>query len=389
MTCCIVGKHPSIADIDRLIRAQQAASLAGNATSAPSYSQIARTYGVTRPSLLRHRDECLTVDRGALSEVGSDEIAGDSATLTPVHGVSNGAPHDVDRGVSTRDGQGGPSGMDSGVHARRGQATGPPSDGTDRHDVSRSSVPDAAQSVPSRVAQHGAGVVGQSQERGGEMVEGQGRPSERSRPEPRARARTPYAERWDREGLKSVDVATDRIMHAIADSEIADPNAPRAHGSYVHEIVELVHSAKWEGEITASRLAREWQKPKLFVLGCFHDACAVMRTARGGMNEEREVSLARWMSIYRDAKASDEKGALKVAAEALKGYDAASGLVDKGTKVNLFVAQSEEAKLFVQIYIEEARSDPALLERIRRRMEAVRDKLGDPTALLTTGEVAE
>jgi hypothetical protein len=368
MTCCIVGKHPNIADIDRLIRAQQAASRANNATSVPSYSQIAKRFGLARPSLIRHRDECLSVDSGALSEVGSDGIANDSTTLTP-------APPDVDRGV----------------HARRGQATGPPSDGAERH----GSVSDAAQSVPSpgqnallRAAQHGAGVVGLSHGRGGEVVEGQWRPTERSRhPDPRARAREDGRRGWAKVANEAAEGAVRTITNAIADSEIADPTV-RTHASYVQEIVEIIGRDEWDNSATVTRLARAWDRSQMFVLGCYRDACALRRMARGSPNEDREVSLVRWVNLYKIAIANGDALSLKVASDALKGYDAASGVVDKSTRVQVNIAQDPQAQELVRRILVTLQQFPDALAAVRSSLSSLGPD-GDPTALLTTGEVAE
>jgi hypothetical protein len=155
------------------------------------------------------------------------------------------------------------------------------------------------------------------------------------------------------------------------------------------EVVEIIGRDEWDNSATVTRLAREWNRSQMFVLGCYRDACALRRMARGSPNEDREVSLVRWVNLYKLAIANGDALSLKVASDALKGYDAASGIVDKSTKVQVNIAQSDEAKMFVSIFLDEARGDPALLERIRRRMEAARDKLGDPTALLTTGTVVE
>lgn len=406
MTCCIVGRHPNIADIDRLIRAQQAASRANNATSVPSYSQIAKRFGLARPSLIRHRDECLAVDRGAPSTGSAGRMASDFAALTP-------APGDVDRGVSTPDGQGSDSGerahesdrtgdtrtgSQGGVHGQGGEGVhAGASRDENANDSARGHLstdvrPASGTDDASDAGKRGADPPSAGD---GECGEGEGMPPAypyrtRAAHVARARERTSQAaHRWDVVGINAIDAAAERITHAIEDSELRDPNSPRAHATYVEEIIEIVDRMEWNNAKTVGQLARTWGKSQMFVLGCYRDACTLMRLARGSPNEDREVSLRLWDKLFHEAMAKGDALSLKVAADARKGYDAASGIVDKSTKLQFNLAQSDEAKLFVSIFLDEARDDPAMLERIRRRMEAVRDKLGDPTALLTTGTVVE
>lgn len=372
MTCCIVGKHPNIADIDRLIRAQQAAKQRGESMSSPSYSQIARMFHLSKPTLLRHKDGCLVqrrstgdgpVQGGGPHAEAIDENASDSAECTV-----------VDRG--------GPSAVPGGAQADDGRSTGPPGDGTERHGVSRSSVPDA----PDRVAQRDTGVA--VDERDGEVSRS---PTPLSSDDPaRARARENGRRGWTIAAQNAIQQAARNLANTTHDCAIRDPSQ-RTHASYVEEVAEIVQSGEWENERTVQRLTRAWGKSKLFVVQCHSDACTLIRVARGSRFDQIESSAARWMNIYNIARKNEDPEAQRVAIEAMKGHDRVLGLVDAGAKVqiNNNIAQSDEAKLFVSIFLDEARDNPAMLERIRRRMEAVRDKLGDPTALLTTGEVAE
>jgi hypothetical protein len=319
VTCCPVGKHAQAADIDRAIRAQQAATQANASTSAPSYSQIARTYGIRKATLFAHRDECLANRSGVPVRV-------DSVPLRTAGEASDGNESDVAA--------------------------------VDRYAV--------AASV------HGAEAAG---EQAGRAT---GPPR---RPDQRARARTPYDQRWDVVGAKSIDAAVERVTHVIADSELTDPNSPRAHATYVQEIVELIERDEWDGELTASRLARSWQKPKMFVLGCYRDAVTLMRIARGSPNEDREVSLRRWIKLFRAAMDKGDPLALKVAADALKGYDAASGIVDKSTRVQVNVMQDPQAQEMLRVVFDVVREDPVMLERIRARLMALPGAAGELPAV--------
>jgi hypothetical protein len=250
--------------------------------------------------------------------------------------------------------------------------------------MSRSSVPSPAQSG----AEHGAGVVVVSEvdER---SEAGEVPPTAITDDNPvRARARESGRKGWEKVANDAIQQAARNLANATHDVAISDPSI-RAHGSYIEEIAEIVQLGEWEDERTVQRLTRAWQKSRLFVLQCHRDACSLIRIARGSRTEQVESSAARWMNIYRIAIASDDPNAQRVAAEALKGRDRVLGLIETGTKVQVNIAQSDDARFFVSIFLEEARNDPALLERIRRRMEAARERLGDPTALLTTGEPTE
>lgn len=396
MTCCVIGRHPDAADIDRAIRAQQAAARANESTRAPSYSQIARTYGLRKATLLDHRDRCLAAeaDRGTDRSgvpVRSEGVPGRTAAASSDENANDSARYE-------RYGAGVPGREVEGADAGGGRATGPPGDGTDRRSSGQRRVPGSAHSGSDRVAQRDADVAveesSESRDEGGQSRPGfddararssSAAPPERSRPEPRARARTPYDERWDRVGLKSIDAAAQRVTHVINDSELTDPNGPRAHATYVQEIVELIERDSWDGDMTATRLARAWDKPKMFVLGCYRDACTLMRIARGSPNEDREVSLRRWIKLFRAAMDKGDALSMKVAADALKGYDAAAGIVDKSTRVQVNVMQDPAAREFIAEVWDVLRQFPGAPEALRARLEAKRDKLGDPTPILTTG----
>lgn len=414
-----------------MIRAQQAASQSGQSTLAMSYSQIARTYDIRKATLLAHRDVCLahrtgTADGGV--PVRSDGVPGRTAESTDGENANDSARYD-------RYGAGVPASGPEGADAQSGRATGLPGDGTDRH----IDVPDAAQSVPSRVAQRDAGVVvdagsdavprgvGQSIPRaagagsrgddpgvghgrpgagdgrsaqdaesadassGGIDADasssgvGQARPPERSRQRANARARDPVQtergqKRWQVMRDTSVETATERLANAAFDAEITDPNA-RAHGTYIQEVVEIIGRDEWDNTATVTRLARAWGKTQMFVIGCYRDACALRRMARGSPNEDREVSLVRWMNLYKLAVANGDPMSLKVASDALKGYDAASGIVDKSTRVQVNVLQDPAAREFIAEVWEVLRQFPGAPEALRARLEAKRSTLGELPAV--------
>jgi hypothetical protein len=399
VTCCPVGKHPEHDDIDRLIRAQQAASQSGQSTLAMSYSQIARTYDIRKATLLAHRDVCLAQRTGTAPAgvpVRSDGVPGRTAADACDENVSDSARSD-------RYGAGAPALGAKGTNADGGRATGPPGGGTYRH----TSVPPSAQSAPKRVAQSdvhvvvdaasGASSLGMGQRGPGDaraaaassvegVVEGVGqpRPPERSRyPDfARARARENGKRGWEKVANEAAEQAVRTITHAIADSELADPNA-RAHGSYIQEIVELIGRDAWENDATVTRLARAWGKTKMFVLGCYRDACALRRMARGSANEDREVSLVRWVNLYKLAIANGDALSLKVASDALKGYDAASGITDRSAKVQINIAQDPQAQEFVRRILATLQRFPDALDAVRQ--DVAQFAASDPMAILTTG----
>jgi hypothetical protein len=420
MTCCPVGKHAQIADIDRAIRAQQAATLSGQSTLAPSYSQIARTYNVRKATLLAHRDVCLAQRTGTAD--GGVPVRSDAVPERTAAGADDENASDSAR--SDRYAEGVPARGSEGAEAHGGRATGPPRDGADR----RSDVPSTAQRVPERVAQRDANVVvrgvGQRGPGSGDAgarslgrgdaegvghgapsassaaasatVEehslgvGQRRPPERPRPDDSARARAKSAasgmsqRRWERTGASSVEQALHHFASAAHDVAITDPSV-RAHGSYVEEIAQIVQNNEWEDEKTVQRLTRAWNKSRLFVLQCHRDACALIRVARGTRFEQVESAVARWMRIFNTAMGSDAPEAQRVAAEAAKGLDRVLGLVDAGTKVQVNVMQDPAAREFLTDVWEVLRHFPGAPEALRARLEAKRDKLGDPTPILTTG----
>jgi hypothetical protein len=151
MTCCPVGKHPRASDIDRLIRAQQTASQAGQSTFAMSYSTIAKTYGVRKATLLAHRDVCLAQRTGTAD--GGVPVRGDAVPGRTAAGADDENASDSAR--SNRYGASVPTRGSESAEAHGGRATGPPGDGADRHSV----VSDSAQRVPAHVAQYDADVV--------------------------------------------------------------------------------------------------------------------------------------------------------------------------------------------------------------------------------------
>lgn len=336
MTCCIVGKHPSIADIDRLIRAQQAAQKGGDASQAMSLTQIARTYNIRKATLFQHRDVCLA-DRSSV----------------PVRG--------------------------DGVPERNDAVPRRTAGDTDEEIANDSARVDRyAEAVPR---------AGTNDARGG-GARATGPPASDHQSDP-ARARDPRnARRWGKVAHETVDDAAARITNAIADSELVDPRDRRAHASYVQEVVELINRMQWENDITVTRLARAWNKEKTFVLGCFRDACSLMRMARGTPNEDREVSLVRWLNLYKLAVDKGDPLSLKVASDALKGYDAASGIVDKSTRVQVNIAQDPQAQELVRRILVTLQQFPDALAAVRSGLASLGPD-GDPTALLTTGEVAE
>ena len=364
MTCCIVGKHPSIADIDRLIRAQQEAVLAGDSKLSPSYRQIARTYGIRKATLFAHRAVCLT-DRSSVA-VRSDGVPGRSAEVEDSENASNSVQ--VDRYA------------DDVSRAGTDDARTPGDGGTGPPDVGDGAVSEGSNGIERTDA---ARATGERTD-----VERTGTPPLADGAEVRARAREQGRRAYARVAQSSIEQAAYNLANVTHDIAIRDPNA-RTHASYVEEVAEIVQSGEWENERTVQRLTRAWEKSKLFVVQCHSDACTLIRVARGSRFEQVESSAARWMNIYNIARKNEDPEAQRVALEALKGHDRVLGLVDTSAKVQINIAQSDEAKLFVSIFLDEARNDPAMLERIRRRMEAARDRLGDPTALLTTGTVVE
>lgn len=386
MTCCVIGRHPDAADIDRAIRAQQAAARANESTRAPSYSQIARTYGLRKATLLDHRDRCLAAeaDRGTDRSgvpVRSEGVPGRTAAASSDENANDSAR-------SERYGAGVPGREVEGADAGGGRATGPP-EGANRTAYGTgarvSSVADAMGDVDGAT-----GAVAGTSRASSEVTPTP--PPTVHRTEHRARARSvgavSSARHWDALRETSVATAEERLTNAVLDSEITDPNA-RAHGTYIQEIVEIIGRDAWENDATVTRLACAWDKSKMFVIGCYRDACALRRMARGSPNEDREVSLVRWVNLYKLAVANGDALSLKVASDALKGYDAAAGIVDKSTRVQVNVMQDPAAREFIAEVWDVLRQFPGAPEALRARLEAKRDKLGDPTPILTTADAAE
>jgi hypothetical protein len=343
---CPICADPRVGDIDRAIREQQAASRRGEATSAPSYSQIARTFDVPKPALYAHRDGCLTRDgatvrRTAAGTQGMDApgIVGEFVDATGGSYVTRASESDGVGDATTSDAPARASSSDVGSV-------------TASTVVGRTAPTDAPATLSNGV--------------------GQARPPERSRPNNRARARDlSIRERpYSKTAASSVEEAARRFAVVAHDIAITHPDV-RANGSYIEEVAELVQAGEWEEERSVQVLVRKWNKSRLFVYQCFRDACTLIRIARGTPGEMRETSAARWMKIFKIASQSEDPAALRAATAALQGHDRALGIVDSGTKVQVNVMQDPGAQEMLRVVFDTVREDPAMLEKLRTKLRAL------------------
>jgi hypothetical protein len=312
---CPICAHPQLVAIDQAIRAQQAASRRGEATAAPSYSQIAKSFGVAKPALYAHRDGCLDRTDGGHGGPGVGRAGGQESAIAAVDADATAGDAAHTRGIAAE---------------------------------SRES---------SNAATGGVGQAG---------------PPERTLPSNRARARDLSSRErpFSKTAASSVEEAARRFATVAHDIAITDPDV-RANGSYVEEVAELVQAGDWEDERSVQVLVRKWNKSRLFVYQCFRDACTLIRIARGTPGEMRETSAARWMKIFKIASQSDDPAALRAATAALQGHDRALGLVDAGTRVQINVMQDPAAQEMLRTVFDVVREDPVMLEKLRARLRGL------------------
>jgi hypothetical protein len=172
---------------------------------------------------------------------------------------------------------------------------------------------------------------------------------------------------WSHRAQQHVDNVARNLANTTADFALRDASV-RTHASYVHEIAIQIQADKWNGYESVTAKMREWSRDQLYVQLVHRDACSMLRVARGTIEDQREESLARWMSFYRLCVENGSDVALKVAGDALKGYDLAAGIVDKSTRVQVNVMTDPQAQAMLRAVFDVVREDPAMLERLRARL---------------------
>lgn len=187
------------------------------------------------------------------------------------------------------------------------------------------------------------------------------------------------------EEVPTVEVAPHPIVEAGHPAPTLTERLSRARGSPTSpnthdrtcEIAKILIRNEWRGYETVELLMSRWNVSRDTIIGNHRQACALVKISRGEISQEIEASAVRWKKLYEEILESDSKTKHRDAAEALKGYDRAIGLVDQGAKVQVNIAQSPQGQELVRQIFEILRDhpDPGLLPYVRA--ELVKRRAGD------------